>query len=367
MARLPFLVRSLLGWYRRNARKLPWRLTTDPYAIWISEVMLQQTQVRTVIPYWNRWMRRFPSIRSLARAKVSEVLRCWAGLGYYTRARNLQSAARLIVSNHVGNFPRNFGDIIALPGVGRYTAGAICSIAFNQPAPVLDGNVTRVLARIFGITTDPKETRTKGRLWDLAQHLVSHAAKYQKPKTRPCADLNQALMELGATVCTPRQPQCPKCPCRRYCRARKEHRVAEIPAKTVRPKSLHRWAAAFAINRDGRFLVRQRSSGEINAYLWEFPNLETNSPVSKVQSVAHRCLGFRPRSIQPFCVVAHTIMRHRIRLEVFTGTTNGPWTGQGRNARWCTLKQLHQLAFPSAHRKILQALEAKAGPQKPPR
>src|SRR5947207_2187106 len=169
------LVPALLNWFQSNARSLPWRRTQDPYAIWISEIMLQQTQVKKVIPYWQHWMRELPTVQSLARARPEKVLKLWEGLGYYTRARNLQTAARMIVARHGGHFPERFEDVLALPGIGRYTAGAICSIAFNQPMPVLDGNVTRVLARIFGIEKNPKEKETNAQLWNLAQGLVSGA------------------------------------------------------------------------------------------------------------------------------------------------------------------------------------------------
>src|SRR2546425_303209 len=187
------LAQLLLNWFKQNARDLPWRRTRDPYAIWISEIMLQQTQVKTVIPYWQRWMRRLPDVRALARARPDAVLKLWEGLGYYLRARNLHQAARTIVDQHGGRFPEQFDEVLALPGIGRYTAGAICSIAFNQPTPVLDGNVIRVLTRWFGITTNPREKSTNKKLWELAEQLVVNAAKL--PGKQNCSQLNQALME----------------------------------------------------------------------------------------------------------------------------------------------------------------------------
>src|SRR3989475_10796852 len=167
-----FSLEPLLNWFKQNARDLPWRRTRDPYAIWISEIMLQQTQVKTVIPYWQRWMRRLPDVCALARARPDAVLKRWEGLGYYLRARNLQKAARTIVDRHGGRFPERFDEWVALPGIGRYTAGAICSIAFNQPTPVLDGNVIRVLTRVFGIAENPRRKETNASLWKLAQNLV---------------------------------------------------------------------------------------------------------------------------------------------------------------------------------------------------
>ncbi|HUA67417.1 MAG TPA: A/G-specific adenine glycosylase, partial [Candidatus Saccharimonadales bacterium] len=200
------LVPLLLDWFSKNARDLPWRRTRDPYAIWISEIMLQQTQVKTVIPYWKRWRRELPTIKTVAGASADKIHKLWEGLGYYTRARNLQKAARQVITKHGGKFPENFDDILALPGIGRYTAGAICSIAFNQPMPILDGNVIRVLTRIFGIVENPKEKKTNARLWQLAEELVRRAVPSPPRRggnTTPYHSfLNQSLMELGALVCT---------------------------------------------------------------------------------------------------------------------------------------------------------------------
>ncbi|MCX6894473.1 MAG: A/G-specific adenine glycosylase [Verrucomicrobia bacterium] len=225
------LVPALLHWFAQNARNLPWRRTRDPYAIWVSEIMLQQTQVKTVIPYWERWLRELPDIAALAAAPPEKIHKLWEGLGYYTRVRNMQKAAQQIVADHAGQFPRDFDAILALPGVGRYTAGAICSIAFNQPTPILDGNVIRVLTRVFGIASDPREKQTNAHLWQLAEELVVIAAR------RPCASrltprashFNQSMMELGALICTPRNPQCEICPVKKLCVAHRENRIAELP------------------------------------------------------------------------------------------------------------------------------------------
>ncbi|MFN0067708.1 MAG: A/G-specific adenine glycosylase, partial [Limisphaerales bacterium] len=235
MASAAPLVRSLLDWFAVHARDLPWRRTRDPWAVLVSEVMLQQTQVRTVIPYWERWMRRFPDAASLAAVGEDEVLKAWEGLGYYRRARSLQAAARALVAEHAGLIPRGFDDILALPGVGRYTAGAVASIAFNQPAPILDGNVIRVLARLFAVEGDPAARGVNARLWEIAGELVTAAARREKPGERACSALNQSLMELGATVCTPKAPGCPACPVRRRCAAHRTGRVAELPAPRARP------------------------------------------------------------------------------------------------------------------------------------
>ena len=177
------LISALLDWFYTNARDLPWRRTRDPYAIWISEIMLQQTQVKTVIPFWNRWMKALPTIEAAAQAPSAKIHKLWEGLGYYTRVRNLQKAAQIIMERHGGKFPEKFEDVLALPGIGRYTAGAICSIAFNQPKPILDGNVIRVLTRLFGIAANPKEKVTNAQLWQLAEDLVGRAKNAKETQT----------------------------------------------------------------------------------------------------------------------------------------------------------------------------------------
>ena len=354
------LVRRLLDWYARNARDLPWRKTTDPYAIWISEVMLQQTQVKTVIPYWQRWMKRFPTINALARSESDTVLKCWEGLGYYRRARDLHQAARTLVVQHSGAFPCNPREVLALPGIGRYTAGAICSIAFNLPEPILDGNVVRVLTRVFGIDGDPRAVDTEKRLWEIATRLVQHAAIFPTPTERACGSFNQALMELGATTCKPREPRCPDCPIRKHCFAYKQDRVARLPRIAARPTTLSRRLAAFVVTRTGRFLVRRRPAGKINGHLWEFPNIETGGYEPDVAELARRCLGFHVRAVKPLGSIRHTITRYRIRLDVFRGVANGPCPPGGQDLRWCTLRQMNDLAFPSAHRRIVRTIQAQA-------
>ena len=442
----------MLAWFSINARDLPWRRTRDPYAIWVSEIMLQQTQVKTVIPYWNRWMRELTTIEAVAKARSDKIHKLWEGLGYYTRARNLQKAARQIMEKHSvkskprrrrGNesqikrksetphvvsykFPDNFDDILALPGIGRYTAGAICSIAFNQPTPILDGNVIRVLTRLFGIRKNPREEKTNAQLWRLAQELVEHAAaspficrrrrkeshsisiSSQRLLTSSptCAHFNQSLMELGALVCTPRNPQCEICPVKMLCVAFREGRVGELPNLGKREAATARRFIAFVVERNGRFLVRQRPAGAVNAHLWEFPNVEINpslcsSPAKRDQSAhysrkksqsrltsaatvqehdreiirAAQILGLEPCDVKPFCTVKHSITRYRITLEAFCvhlGRTSytspypkGAKSGtritrpSENNEVWLPLAKLNLLALPSAHRKILQKLDAK--------
>ena len=232
--RIRSIVAPLLKWFAGNARDLPWRRTRDPYAIWISEVMLQQTQVKTVIPYWRRWMEQLPDIASLAAADEDTVIKLWEGLGYYSRARNLQKAARLICEELSGKFPRDLGGVLALPGVGRYTAGAICSIAYNQPEPLVDGNVARVLTRLLGIERPSKQKQVVEQLWLVTADLVKHAVGLQRTSQRNAAAFNQAMMELGALICTPRNPLCHDCPLKGHCIARKQNKVNRIPVLAKR-------------------------------------------------------------------------------------------------------------------------------------
>jgi A/G-specific adenine glycosylase len=404
------LVPALLDWFSLSARDLPWRRTLDPYAVWVSEIMLQQTQVKTVIPYWERWMRELPTVQALAAVKPERVLKLWEGLGYYTRARNLQQAAQQIVSQHGGRFPDSFEAILALPGVGRYTAGAIASIAFNQATPILDGNVIRVLARLFGIDQDPREKATNARLWHLATQFVEtadlkHKIRHSKLSTSRShskfeirhsklstsrshskleirhsklstsrshskldvrhstfllsgsrSALNQSLMELGALVCTRRQPLCARCPVRRNCVARTTGRVDIIPNLGKRVPATPRRFVSFVMQRDGRWLVRQRPAGVVNARLWEFPNVEVDSADTDITAAAARIVHSKGRIFQPLTTVKHSITRYRICLEAYVATAHGNFRKR-KGDLLLSLPELQKLAFTGAHRKVLEALQ----------
>lgn len=347
----PVLARRLVTWFRRHARDLPWRRTRDPYAIWVSEIMLQQTQVKTVIPYWERWMTQLPGLKALARAPQARVLKLWEGLGYYSRARNMRRAARLLVRDFDGKFPADFEAVLGLPGIGRYTAGAICSIAFNQPHPVLDGNVIRVLTRLFGITRNPKERRTNERLWRLAGEFVSAARR----RTNGCSHLNQALMELGATVCLPKNPRCAHCPVRTECVALRTDRVDRLPNLPRRAKATPRRFMAFVLKDSGRYLVRQRPNGVVNAGLWEFPNVEVDvGRVIDPRTIAGQVLGLRLETVDDLFTVRHTITRYRIALDVFSGRVGAKATP----GQWLTLAEINSRALASAHRRIFEKISA---------
>ena len=382
------LTPALLGWFAAHARDLPWRRTRDPYAIWVSEIMLQQTQVKTVIPYWNRWLQELPNIAALAAAPPEKIHKLWEGLGYYTRVRNLQQAAQVIVAQHGGVFPSRYEDILALPGIGPYTAGAVGSIAFNQPVPILDGNVIRVLTRLFGIAGNPKDKATNAQLWELAGQLVRAAQGLSgtdigyglalpsglkgmsatSPRPSPpfanggeggdaagenCSHLNQSLMELGALICTPRNAQCLVCPVRKQCVACREQRVEELPNLGKRVATTARFFTAFVVRRQGKLLVRQRPAGVVNAHLWEFPNVETTGDEAETVHAARELLGVEPEQLAPLRTVKHAITRYRITLTAYTVTLKrAPAKVDGV---WKTPAELTELAFTAAHKKLASA------------
>lgn len=302
----------LLTWYARHARDLPWRRTRDPYAIWVSEIMLQQTRVDVVVPYYRQFLRRFPSVRRLAEAPLDGVLAVWAGLGYYRRARMLHAAAGVVMAEHGGRVPDDAEDFRRLPGVGRYTAGAVLSIAFGHPLPVLDGNVARVLSRLDGLAVSYKEPRGARTLWERASTLV--------PMRDPGA-WNQALMELGATICTPRSPRCEECPLAATCRARIEDRVAELPPAPKRRATVRVRRAIALVEWKGRFLVERLEGPRLDG-LWEPPGvqLEEDEPAGQRLREKIASLGAAgARLTDTGERVRHTITHHRIAVEVWRG------------------------------------------------
>ncbi|MFN0248460.1 MAG: A/G-specific adenine glycosylase [Kofleriaceae bacterium] len=263
---------AVVAHYRDAKRDLPWRRTSDPYAIWVSEIMLQQTRVATVIPYWERWMTKFPTVSALASAPLDDVLAAWAGLGYYSRARNLQKGAQTVTATWAGALPRRASELREVPGIGPYTAGAIASIAFGERAPLVDGNVARVLSRVFGITDDIKSTAGTKALWSRAGELMTALPDAIAP-----GDLNQGLMELGATLCSPADPRCLVCPLARTCVAALEGRQSELPVVAARKKESELPILARTLvwicNGDEILLARRRPDGLFGG-LWELPTLE---------------------------------------------------------------------------------------------
>ncbi len=313
--------------------------------------MLQQTQVNTVIPYFQRWMRRFPNVRTVASAPLQEVLKFWEGLGYYTRARQLHRAAQILVGEHGGELPSSHTDWLALPGIGPYTAGAICSISFDQPTPILDGNVIRVLARAFGIAHEPQSGEGKKKFWQLAELLVQTAAAIGPGNA---GALNEALMELGATICVPRLPHCAECPIRNNCFAFKRDEQQNLPNLARRPKTTSRFFHAFVLDRNNRVLVRQRPARVVNGGLWEFPNHEVGSTDAKVLFK-----GLPARKFTPITTIRHAITRYRITMQVFRANIGRTTPIPEFAGEWRRIDDLKDLPFPSAHKRIVKLLSAR--------
>jgi A/G-specific adenine glycosylase len=297
------LAASLLAWYLRVRRDLPFRRTRDPYAIWVSEIMLQQTRVDTVVPYFERFLSRFPTVLELADAELDDVLPLWSGLGYYQRARQLHRAARVVRDDHAGALPPDAEGLRTLPGVGAYTAGAIASIAYGERTPLVDGNVARVLARLHGVSEDVRSAKGNRRLWALAEAFV--------PAHAP-GDHNQALMELGATICTPQKPRCDECPIAAPCVARREEKQAELPVvgKTKAPEVVHLVAAV--LRAEGRVLLAKRPPHGLFGGLWESPMVLADSVPTGQKAL--RSLGVPlPRAALAKGSTKH-VLSHRVLL-----------------------------------------------------
>lgn len=350
---------ALLEWYERHRRDLPWRGVESPYAVWVSEVMLQQTQVATVVDYYRRWMGRFPHIEDLAEADLEEVMELWAGLGYYRRARFLYESACRVVDEMQGRLPNTVEGLKKLKGIGPYTAGAIASIAFDQPAAVVDGNVERVLSRLRAVEGDPKSSANQKRYWSMAAQLVDRDAP---------GDFNQAVMELGATVCTPQRPACEVCPLRRHCRGFDSGEPGNYPgvARRSRQKPVS-VATAVVVRRSGdkpQFLLLKRPPDGLLGGLWEFPSfeLEDDSPagVELDHHLAEIGLGEgtnAERSLLGEVVHHFSHIRMTIRAECREIAHVPPSTSvedrRGRPAQWVERARLEQVAMSAAMRKVL--------------
>ncbi len=388
------LRRKLRAWYRRNARDLPWRRTHDPYAIWVSEIMLQQTTVTAVVPYFERFLKTFPNVNTLATASEQQVLKLWEGLGYYRRARQLHAAARLIESEYAGAFPETLPEILELPGVGRYTAGAIASFAFDQPAPIVEANTARLYARLLAIKTPLTESTVQKQLWEFAESIV--------PRRNP-GELNQALMELGANVCKPRDPDCPDCPVMSFCEAHRRGWQAKIPVPPPKPgiEDVHETAAI--IKAGQKWLLLQRSSEERWSGLWDFPRVtcsaSTSNPEAWTNGTATIGLtkkaiakstkpsnatassnghaqrideatyldedasireqlrlrfGITVRSLAELTTLRHAVTRFRITLRCVAGTARHKKVPPP--ARWATLTEIQDLPLTTPARKIAKKL-----------
>jgi len=350
--RYAHLRKALLRWFAENARDLPWRRTKDPYVIWISEIMLQQTRVLAAVPYYERFLQRFPTVESLARARIDTVIKLWEGLGYYSRARNLHRAAKEIVARFGGRLPQSREELLTLPGIGRYTAGAIASIAFGRREPLVDGNVTRVLCRIFRIKGSPKDSAVQKRIWAIAEKLVpeSHAGQF-----------NQALMELGSEVCLPRHPRCGDCPVNRLCEARRRHEQDSLPTRMSKKPLPFHTVAVGVIYRNDRILIDKRKPEGLLGGLWEFPGGKKRHGESLEAALRREVreeLAITVRVGRPLAVVDHTYSHFRVRIHAFecTYVSGTPRCIACADFKWVRPGDLGRYAFPAANKKIIEIL-----------
>lgn len=344
--------RALLDWFRAEARDLPWRRTRDPYRVWLSEVILQQTRVDQGLPYYLRFLEAFPTVADLAAAPDHAVIKQWEGLGYYTRARNLHKTARIVVEQHAGRFPQTADLLQMLPGVGRYTAGAVASIAFGERVPVVDGNVKRVLARLLDLADPVDDTATGRLLWRTAQGLV--------PAADP-GDFNQALMELGARVCAPRKADCDACPVGAWCAARAAGTVDRRPVKRPRKAVPHKEIVVAVIARDGRYLIGRRPPGGLLGGLWEFPGGKIEPGETHQQALARECreeLGLDVAVGGLVATVRHAYTHLRVTLNVYRckPAHGDPVPRAHTELAWAAPDEFPNYAFPKANHKFLALL-----------
>jgi A/G-specific adenine glycosylase len=345
------LASQLLAWYHKNKRTLPWRGRADAYAVWVSEIMLQQTRVETVIRYFEKWMRFFPNVRALAAASEHEVLNAWEGLGYYSRARNLHKAAKIVAEHYSGEMPRDLNELRRLPGIGRYTLGAIASIAFRIDISTLDGNIKRVYSRIFDVSEPTDSPAGEKILWELAdQHLPKgHAGDY-----------NQALMDLGATICVPKNPRCPICPVMKLCKARQNGTQNQRPVRKPKKEVPHYVHAAGVIVRRGdnppheAVLLAQRPPRGLLAGMWEFPNGRVDDDPAKGLSEALRT-GYRlrirmSRNEGLLGVVQHGYTHFKVTVYAFRCELLS--TPQNANLKWVRLRDLEEYPMGKIDRQI---------------
>lgn len=349
-------LRLRLGrWFDRNARDLPWRRTRDPYAVWVSEIMLQQTQVATVIDYFPRFLAALPTLESLAAAHEQRVLRLWEGLGYYRRARQMHRAAQEIVRRHAGQFPTDLADVLALPGVGRYTAGAVLSIAFDQRQPILEANTLRLISRLLVLREAPRSTAGQAALWSAAEAWLPR---------RQVGRFNQALMELGATVCTPREPRCPDCPLLTLCPTQRLGLQDQIPLPAKRPPITHVDQAAVVVRRRGRILLVLRGPGQRWAGMWDFPrfDLSCGTQAEVRRALRHGVLeqtGVECLPGELLTRIVHGVTRFRITLHVYQADAPNKAPRSEKLAmetQWALPRQLKSLGLNVTARKIATLL-----------
>jgi A/G-specific adenine glycosylase len=335
-----------MHWYHKNGRTLPWRGLADPYAIWVSEIMLQQTRVETVIPYFNRWMERFPTVAELAGASEREVLKFWEGLGYYSRARNLHKAGRIVIEKYAGRLPPDAGALRDLPGIGRYTAGAISSIAFGLDEPTLDGNLRRVFARVFNVSQRADSPAGEKILWEFAASNL--------PAGR-AGDYNQALMDLGAAICLPRNPRCQICPARRLCKAYELGIQGQRPVLKPKTRTPHYDQAVAVILNKGRVLVAKRPSRGLLGGMWEFPNARVDDdPVKGLSKAVKAAYGIRVKPRESLGIVRHAYTHFSITVHAFYCDLNSI---PDQHLDWVEKGKLDEFPMGKVDRQIARMLK----------
>ncbi len=346
------IAQLLLSWYRQNARQLPWRGSPDPYAVWVSEIMLQQTRVETVIPFFQRWMARFPSVTALAEASLDEVLRLWEGLGYYSRARNLHRAAQVVTAQYGGQLPAERAALEKLPGIGRYTAGAIASMAFGQDEAALDGNIRRVLARLFDVSLPARSPAGEARLWELARQVLPAGE---------AGDFNQALMDLGSSICTPRSPACLVCPLTSLCRARQLGVQEQRPVLQARSAVPHLTVTAAVLRRDSQVLIAQRPPQGLLGGMWEFPGGKLEPGESLPEGLRREIREELAAEIEvgeELGVFEHAYTHFRVTLHAFFCRLSAgePAALEASQIRWVTVPELAAFPMGKIDRQISRRL-----------
>lgn len=352
---LTALRRAVLRWYSQNARDLPWRNLSDPYPIWVSEVMLQQTQVATVREYFARFLDRFPTVHALARADSADVLHLWQGLGYYRRARHLHRAAQVVVDAHDGRFPEDPVVAAQLPGLGRYTANAIASFAFGRRVPILEANTLRLWTRVCAASGDPKRPPLNEQLWNLAEVVLPAARS---------ADFNQAVMDVGSGVCTPRSPNCPECPLRDFCQASLTNTTELFPQNAPKRSSVAVDHVAVVVWNGDEVLISQRPATGPWADLWEFPRVEREGDESWEAAAMRAVRGATDADFRlagERTTIRHGIMHYKVRLRCFdaqVAASCGRSLHAAANARWVRVDALQQLPFSSPQRRLIASISA---------
>lgn len=343
---------GLLRWFENNGRELPWRESYEPYHVWLSEVMLQQTQMERGIAYYKRWLKRFPDIQSVARAGSYEILKYWEGLGYYARARNLHKAAQLIDSQYDGELPKSYEELLRLPGIGPYTAAAITSIAFNDDIPVVDANVERVFARVFDIDKPLKSKGVHAEICEIAKVLLPQGE---------ARDFNQALMDLGGMICTPQNPDCAVCPVSRHCLARLGDFVKDRPVKKKPQQLIHIEMATGLLVRNGHIFIQQRLDNDIWGGLWEFPGgrlLEKELPENAVVREYLEETRFKVELCKKITTVVHFYTKYKVTLHCYQcrllQQSVVPDLQAAQAYHWIKEDQLDNYGFPAGHRKLIE-------------